>query len=176
MTYDLRQATWRFAVTDANKPPPMLNLAELPLEAFGHGEKFAARLGRIGRTLGMRKLGCSLVELEPGKRAWPFHGHYAQEECFIVLEGEGTLRYAQGSHPIRAGDVIFTPPGNDRAHQIVNDSGATLRYLAMSSMDSPEICYYPDSGKIGAFHVTAAGFAGIMTRADSKVDYWVGED
>jgi len=160
-----------------NNTPPMLNLGELKLDTFGHGDSFSAAVGRIARTLGMKKLGCTLVELQPGKRAWPYHGHHAQEELFVVLEGHGSIRYADATHPVRAGDVIFTPPGPDQAHQIVNDSDASLRYLAFSSMDSPEICYYPDSAKIGAFHTTAdGGFAGFMVRENADTDYWDGED
>ena len=156
--------------------PPMLNLAEIPLDDFGHGEKFSARLGRVGRRLGMQKIGCGLVVLEPGKRAWPFHGHYTQEEAFLILEGQGTLRYADGEYPVKSGDVIFTPPGAGRAHQIVNDSDAPLRYLALSSMDSPEIVYYPDSKKTGAFHVSGGGFVGFMSRDEALADYWDGEE
>lgn len=156
--------------------PPIINVDNIPLDDFGHGEKFAARLGRIGRTLGMQKMGCGLVVLAPGKRAWPFHGHYAQEEAFIILAGRGMIRYADGEFPVKTGDVIFTPPGPDRAHQIVNDSDAELRYLALSTNDSPEICYYPDSQKTGAFHVTEKGFAGFMSRDGELADYWDGED
>jgi uncharacterized cupin superfamily protein len=156
--------------------PPVVNLEEIALDEFGHGEKFAARLGRVGRQLGMQKIGCGLVVLAPGKRAWPFHGHYAQEEAFVILAGSGVIRYGEGEYPVKAGDVIFTPPGPDRAHQIVNDSEDELKYLALSSMDSPEICYYPDSGKTGAFHVTAGGFAGFMSRESDQADYWEGED
>lgn len=159
-----------------SEAPPIVNLDDVELRDFGHGEKFAARLGRIGGTLGMKKIGCGLVLLEPGKRAWPFHGHHAQEEAFVVLEGEGTLRYAGGEYPIRSGDVIFTPPGPDRAHQIVNTSSARLKYLALSSMDSPEICYYPDSGKIGAFHIGERGFEGMMSLESAQAGYWDGED
>jgi uncharacterized cupin superfamily protein len=159
-----------------SEKPPIINLNELELNDFGHGEKFSARLGRIGAPLGMQKMGCGLVVLEPGKRAWPYHGHHVAEEAFIVLEGEGTLRYADAEYPITTGDVIFTPPGPDRAHQIINTSEATLKYLALSSNDSPEICYYPDSNKINAFHATKTGFTNARSWADQHIDYWDGED
>lgn len=159
-----------------SEAPPIVNLDDIPLDDFGHGEKFAAQLGRVGRQLGMQKIGCGLVILAPGKRAWPFHGHYAQEEAFVILEGCGTLRYGSGSYPVKTGDVVFTPPGPDRARQIVNDSDAPLKYLALSSMDSPEICYYPDSLKTGAFHVSEGSFVGFMSRDGELADYWDGED
>ena len=108
----------------------IINLADLPLEAYGKGEHFAAMLGRAGATLGTRQIGCTLVVLEPGKRAWPYHLHYAEEELFVVLEGEGTLRYDDEEFPIRSGDIVLTPPGPGTAHQIINTSETKLRYLA----------------------------------------------
>ena len=156
--------------------PPIVNLDDLELNDFGHGDRFSAQLGRVGRTLGMQKIGCGLVVLRPGKRAWPFHGHYAQEEAFVILEGSGLIRYGDGEYPVKSGDVIFTPPGPNRAHQLVNNSDAPLKYLALSSMDTPEICYYPDSRKTGAFHATEKGFESFMSRDGELADYWEGED
>ncbi len=160
-------------MTDA---PPMINLTDIKLDDFGHGDKFSAKLGRVSRTLGMRKIGCGLVILQPGKRAWPMHGHYAQEEAFVILAGNGIIRYHDGEYPVKTGDVVFTPPGPDRAHQIVNTSDEPLRYLALSSMESPEICYYPDSKKTGAFHTTDGEFVGFMSRDGEMADYWDGEN
>jgi len=159
-----------------NDAPPIINISDIPQDDFGHGEKFSAKLGRIGRTLGMQKIGCGLVVLEPGKRAWPHHGHYVQEEAFLILEGEGTIRFGEGEYPIRQNDMVFAPPGPDRAHQIVNTSNAPLKYLALSSMESPDIVYYPDSKKTGTFHVTDKGFVGFMARDETLADYWDGED
>lgn len=156
----------------ANKPQKA-HIDEIELNAFGKGEKFSARTARIGELLGMQKGGCSLVELEPGKCAWPYHLHFAQEELFIILEGEGTLRYDDERYPVRAGDVIFTPPGQGTAHQIVNTSGARLRYLALSSASDTEVCYYPDSGKYGAYS-RKPRFA-FIAKEGTGTDYWDGE-
>jgi uncharacterized cupin superfamily protein len=155
--------------------PPMLNLSDLETTPFGQGEKFAAQLGRIGGPLGMKKMGCGLVVLEPGKRAWPMHEHYGQEELFIVLEGQGTIRYGEETFPVKANDVIFTPPGKGTAHQIINTSDAPLRYLAFSTTDDPELCYYPDSGKYGAYARSGEDGTYLMAHEDSRVDYWDGE-
>ena len=153
---------------------PIVNLAELQLEAHGKGGNFAAMLGRVGATLGTRQIGCTLVALEPGKRAWPYHLHHAEEELFVVLEGEGTLRYDDNEYPVRAGDVILTPPGPGTAHQIINTSESELRYLALSGKRNPEVCYYPDSGKFGAYFGEGKDDAFIAKRT-SAIDYWDGE-
>ncbi len=117
---------------------PIINLAEIPLEAYGKGGHFAAMLGRAGATLGTRQIGCTLVVLESGKRAWPYHLHYAEEELFVVLEGEGTLRYDGEEFPVRTGDMVLTPPGPGTAHQIINTSERELRYLALSGKRMPQ--------------------------------------
>lgn len=69
---------------------------------------------------------------------------------FVVLEGSGTLRAAAEMLPIKAGDVIFIPTGPEYPHQIINTSEAPLKYLSISTMEEPEICEYPDSGKFMA--------------------------
>lgn len=125
-----------------------------------------------------RKLGASIDVVPPGKRTCPYHFHYAQEEMFIVLEGEGTLRVAGEMIPIRAGDVITIPPGPEYPHHILNTSDAPLKYLSVSTMELPEVCEYPDSGK----YLTDVGrnggplvADGRMHRVDSDLDYWDGE-
>ena len=93
-----------------------------------------------------------------------------------MLEGRGTLRVAGEDVPIEAGDVIFIPPGPEYPHQIVNTSEAPLKYLSISTQESPEVCEYPDSGKVlsMAKHAGHAPFA-RMHRLAEDLDYWDGE-
>jgi uncharacterized cupin superfamily protein len=150
----------------------VVNLDELELEHFTRGERFEARFARVGRRLGAKSLGYTYDVVPPGKCACPFHSHRGEEEMFVVLSGTGTLRYGSETRKIRAGDVICCPTGGpETAHQIVNDSGAELRYLSVSTMADPEICEYPDSGKVGVFTATWDH----MTRAGESIDYWDGE-
>ena len=122
------------------------------------------------------KLGASIDTVAPGQRSCPYHFHYAQEEMFIVLEGTGTLRVAGEMLPLRAGDVIFVPPGPEYPHQLINTSDAPLKYLSVSTRESPEVCEYPDSGKYLAMARGADGqpWEGLHRAADN-VDYWEGE-
>ena len=151
-----------------------INLAEAERRVFGDGNAFKATIAAIGAQLGVEQFGCTLVELEPGKRAWPYHLHYAQEEMFVVLEGTGTLRYDDDTYSIRGGDVIFTPTGPGTAHQIVNTSAEQLRYLALGSKSDTELAEYPDSGKVG---VGGPNFEPrYFFRAADAVDYFDGED
>ena len=71
---------------------PIVNMADVPLREFGKGDKFAAKLGRIGPMLGSTGLGCTLTVVSPGKRAFPFHRHHVIHEMFLVLDGAGEIR------------------------------------------------------------------------------------
>ncbi len=164
-------------------PPvkPILHLDEVVLEHHVHGDRFEADDGTISERIGARLLGYSLTVVPPGKRAWPFHNHHVNEEMFLVLSGEGTIRIGAQEYPIRAGDVIAAPPGGrDTAHQIINTSSAGLRYVSVSTMLPMEVVEYPDSDKV-LVRVGAAG-GEPSTRSYSRVgrpgpatDYWDGE-
>ena len=134
---------------------------------------------RLGNGTAATKLGISIDNLPPGKRGCPYHFHYAQEEAFVVLEGAGTLRVAGEMLAIKAGDVVFIPPGPQYPHQIINDSAAPLKYLSISTKDSPEVVEYPDSGKYLAMAAGPLDGAthrfGRMHREADDLDYWDGE-
>jgi uncharacterized cupin superfamily protein len=155
--------------------PPKIHIDLVDWMTIGNRQKFAASIGRLSTQLGMEKIGCTVVDLEPGKRAWPYHLHYGQEELFIVLEGRGTLRYDDGEYEIRQGEVFFAGTGPGTAHQIVNTSNSKLRYLALSSMGDPEICYYPDSRKYGAYSSRDDGSVRFLAHENSHLDYFDGE-
>jgi uncharacterized cupin superfamily protein len=126
---------------------------------------------RLATGTAASKLGIGFDILAPGKRGCPYHLHHAQEEAFVVLEGEGTLRVAGEMLPVRAGDIVFIPPGPEYPHQFINTSDAPLKYLSISTREKPEICEYPDSGKFVAY---AEGFD-VLQRQSATLDYWDGE-
>ncbi len=163
-----------------SKQPPIVNLDDVSMESQGHGESFLASIGVVGDRIGMEKLGCRLVVLAPGKRAWPYHLHHANEELFVILDGAGTLRYDGARYPLRAGDMVAAPPGPGTAHQIVNTSEGELRYLAISTMEEPDVAEYPDSGKIAAIAGAPPGRRPYpvfyVAPQGAAVDYWDGED
>jgi len=170
---------------------PILNIADVEFRKIGHGvnlpgaenapEKFSAQVGDIGRRLGAQKLGCNLTVVPPGKCAWPFHNHRVNEEMFFVLDGEGEVRIGSETFPIRKGDVIAHPPGGaETAHQIVNTSNAELKYLAISTVATPEICDYPDSKKFAVMTMQPGPdgkprFWRFAARDGMGLDYFDGE-
>ena len=135
-------------------------------------ERYDARVAFISGKIGAKKLGYNVTAVPPGKRAFPFHSHRVQEEMFYVIEGTGELRIGAERYPIRPGDVIACPTGGpETAHQIINTGKSELKYLAVSTKESPDICEYPDSGKIAGF----ADSLRFVMRGDQQVGYWEGE-
>jgi hypothetical protein len=68
---------------------------------------------------------------------------------FLILEGEGELRFGDQRYAIRKHDVIACPTGGPEvAHQIINTGTSTMRYLALSTLSEVDVCEYPDSQKV----------------------------
>lgn len=147
------------------------NLDEVPREHQQRSPRYDSLAGSVSEGSAARKLGCGIDTVAPGKQSCPYHFHHSQEEMFVILAGEGTLRVAGEHLPLRAGDVVFIPAGPEFPHQILNTSSAALSYLSISTQERPEVCEYPDSGKIG---VSANGLRHLQLR-DNSLDYWHGE-
>lgn len=141
------------------------------------GVRSASVIGRRVDGTVAKNLGASVDIVPPGKLTCPYHFHYAEEEMFVILEGEGTLRVAGEMIPVRTGDVIDIPPGPEYPHQLINTSNAPMKYLSISTQAEIEICEYPDSGKYGVFTGVAGPLIqdGRMHRPDSDLAYWDGE-
>lgn len=155
---------------------PVLKLGSIPKQQIGNDGDFSARIAPVSKLLGMKAMGCKLVELKPGEKAWPYHLHYAHEEFFVILEGSGTLRYNDKQYDVEKGDVVFAPPGDGTAHQLINTSQGQLSYLALSTTESPETCYYPDSGKYGSYYHDNNGHRVLYIGHESDAkNYYDGE-
>lgn len=165
-----------------NRPANVVHVEQVEPKQQGHGDSYGWNRRSLAAAAGGRKLGCSLYELAPGKRSFPYHYHCANEEAIFVLEGEGTLRLPSGETSIGAGDYVALAPGETSAHQVINSSNGTLRYLCISTLIGPEITVYPDKQNIGFFAAVASGGAREQgpiqgfVRLDSRVDYWDRED
>jgi uncharacterized cupin superfamily protein len=139
-------------------------------------ERFGGRMAALAPQLGARKLGFNVTVIAPGKRAFPFHSHRANEEMFFILEGNGELRFGADTYPVRPGDVIGCPPGGPEvAHQIVNTGTTELKFLAVSTMQQPEVCHYPDSGKFAVLQGGGPEGFRYVGREQESHEYWEGE-
>jgi uncharacterized cupin superfamily protein len=152
------------------------NFNDAPTKRLVREPHYDSTGARLASGTAARKLGASVDTLAPGKRGCPYHLHHAQEEMFVVLQGEGTLRVAGEMLPLRTGDVVFIPAGPEYPHQIINTSSAPLQYLSVSTRETPEICEYPDSGKFLAEAMSGDTPAfDVIHAKDDSLDYWLGE-
>jgi uncharacterized cupin superfamily protein len=160
--------------------PNVVNIDEVEPTQSERG-RFAYTHRALGGAVGARMIGCGLVEVPPGKTAWPYHYHCANEEAMYILSGTGTLRIGDQRIPLRPGDYIAFPTGKETAHQSLNTGDEPLRYLALSTKITTEVVGYPDSGKLGASSV-ALGPDGPklvvrgLYKADAQLDYYDGEE
>jgi uncharacterized cupin superfamily protein len=137
---------------------------------------FRCKRARLSRQAGSERLGLSLWELPAGEAAYPYHHHLAEEELILVLEGTPSLRTPQGWRDLQQGEVVPFVRGQHGAHQLVNGTEETVRFLAFSTSGEPDIVIYPDSGKLGAFErLPDGGGLRTMFRMDDVVDYHEGE-
>ncbi|MEM9010709.1 MAG: cupin domain-containing protein [Pseudomonadota bacterium] len=163
---------------------PVINADEaqgFPLAPETPSEKFGATIAPIGPQIGLKDLGCMVTVVEPGKRAFPFHNHLGAEEMFVILEGEGTYRFGDSEHKVKAGDICGAPKGGpDTAHQIINTGTGTLTYLGISTQIDPDVVEFPDSGKFAAIAVAPGpdffqSHLRVVARREDSRDYWEGE-
>ncbi len=154
------------------RPGRIVNVDEVePVER--DGATVGRRIRDLGRKAGSSRTGLRHAEVLPGKFNAAPHCHSAEEEIFVVLEGEGELELWEhegvSEHPLRAGSAVARPAGTGRAHAFrAGDEGMTL--LMYGTRDPNDICFYPRSGKVSLRGV------GLIARLGESLDYWDGED
>jgi uncharacterized cupin superfamily protein len=137
---------------------------------------FSCLRARLGRQAGGERLGLSLWEVPPGEAAYPYHHHLTEEELVIVIAGRLSLRTPAGWRELEEGEVVAFPRGEAGAHQLLNRSERTARFLAASTSGEPDIVMYPDSEKLGAYErLPQGGGLRAMFRLSDQVGYYEGE-
>jgi uncharacterized cupin superfamily protein len=143
-------------------------------------EETKFRRKQLGEAADGSLLGCSLYEIPPGRKSWPYHYHTANEEALYVLAGTGTLRHDGARHELTAGTYVSLPADESGGHRVVNNSDGVLRYLAVSTMTEPDVTVYPDSEKFGVYVGSPPGGRDGRSlegyyNVDDDVDYWEDE-
>jgi len=119
-----------------------------------------------------RQCVAGLYEIPPGKSNYPYHYHEMNEEVFYILSGKGSLRTPEGISEVCAGDFIFFPANEKGAHKLTNTSETEpLVYLDFDTKNEIDVCFYPDSGKIGVWGKEV----NQLYKLDSQVDYYLDE-
>jgi uncharacterized cupin superfamily protein len=125
-----------------------------------------------GRRLGAEQIGASVYELGPGQKTFPYHWQVLEEEWLIVLRGEPTLRDPSGERTLAPGDCVVFKRGPDGAHLVRNDTDQPARVMILSAESHGEICFYPDSGKVGIYGPQPPK----ILDENAELDYYAGEE
>ena len=154
------------------RPPNIVNVGDLePMER--DGATVGRRVRDPARSAGSARTGLRHAEVLPGKLNAPPHCHSAEEEIFVVLDGDGHLLLWEeegvAEHPVRTGSVVARPPGTGVAHAF-RGRGCGMTLLMYGTRDPSDICFYPRSGKVYFIGL------GLSTRLGEPLDYWDGED
>ena len=153
----------------AERPKNIVNVADLE----------QGRWIDLADAAGSVDSGLNVVTVGAGKLPAPAHCHSAEEEIFVILEGDGTLELVPSPRsrdrgneeqqvPVRAGHVVARPPGTQISHAFRGGENG-MKLLMYGWRDTNDITYYPRSNKIGFRGV------GLMTRLE-PLDYWDGEE
>ncbi|MDP5276577.1 cupin domain-containing protein [Chengkuizengella axinellae] len=149
----------------------LINLHELEFQSEGteysHYNSNSSKI--TSKDLGAKKLFFDVKELLPRQLSCPYHYHSDQEEVFIIIDGEVTVRQNNECKILKKGDLIFFPNSEEGAHQLFNHTDNPVRYLDLTTRFGTDVCKYPDSNKINAGN-------GQIYKITDKVDYFEGED
>jgi uncharacterized cupin superfamily protein len=97
---------------------------------------------RLGRAAGSQRTGLNWGHLPAGESEDNEHCHSAEEEIFVVLEGDGTIFLGGEPHPVRAGTVIARPAGTGVTHTW--RAGADgLTALFYGTREPSDVIWYP---------------------------------
>lgn len=122
----------------------------------------------LGTAVGSQTTGIKHLVAAPGKLVAPLHCHSAEDELFVVLDGEGTLLLGEDEIPLRPGSVVGRPAGTGVAHTFRGGDGP-LTLLAYGTREPHDMCFYPTSKKV---LISGIGVAFSV----EPVDYFDGED
>jgi uncharacterized cupin superfamily protein len=160
--------------TEKTAPPKPISSLDVAWEEWSDVPRFALRyrhltLAAVGADY---RVGVAIEELGPGRQSSPAHYHIFEEEHVYVLEGAFTVRIGADTHDMRAGDYVCFPAGQKAGHCLVNNSGATCRYVIVGERNPNEVAVYTDTQKV---LVRALGRRTILDLA-ARRGYWDGED
>jgi quercetin dioxygenase-like cupin family protein len=109
----------------------------------------------------------SLLEaLVPAGTGPPPHVHHAEDETFVLLEGELEFHAGEGVHRAQPGSVIFVPRGT--VHHFANVGDGLARMLFMYSPAGME-AMFPEIGAPGRRGVQAPPLTAEDVRALAAV-------
>jgi uncharacterized cupin superfamily protein len=141
------------AAEPGGRPANLVNVAEVEGEYGGLWKRVAVEAGAT-------RTGLSWAHLPPHEEGAAPHCHSAEEELYVILDGEGVLELwdpprpggalqaaPRETHPLREGHVVSRPPGT-RVAACLRSGDSPMTYLAYGTREPNDMCYYPRSNKV----------------------------
>jgi len=155
----------------ASKPISSLDVA---WEEWNVAPRFCARyrhlsLAGVGESY---RVGVAIEELPPQKQSAPVHYHIFEEEHVYLLEGTLTVRLGAETFEMYPGDYVCFPAGQKAGHCLINQSGATCRYVIVGENNPNEVVVYPDTHKLLTRSLGRRAIFDLRARRN----YWDGEN
>ena len=151
------------------RPDNIVDVHDVAPQQWGSGSGTVSSQRRnVGLAAGSVSVGLKHVRVDAGMLSAPPHCHSAEEEIFVVLDGDGVALIGDDETPVRGGHVISRPAGSKEAHAFrAGDDGLTL--LAFGTRVPDDVCWYPRSKKLFFRGL------GVIGRVET-LGYWDGED
>jgi uncharacterized cupin superfamily protein len=163
----------------APRPQSIVNVGDVPGEERDRGE-FGATIRNLGVALGSRTTGMRHAAIAPGRINAPPHTHNAEEEMFVVLDGDGALVLydldgaVTAEHPVRSGHVIARPAATGVAHTFrAGEGGMTV--LSYGERRGEDVAWYPRSSKLALRGFSGSGTLGGIVVKVERAEFWDGE-
>jgi uncharacterized cupin superfamily protein len=163
----------------ASPAPTVVAIADVRGAERDRGE-FGATIRNVGVALGSQTTGMRHAEIAPGRLNAPPHCHSAEEELFVVLDGDGALLLydldgeATEEHAVRAGHVVARPAGTGISHAFrAGERGMTV--LSYGERKGEDVGFYPRSQKLAIRGFGGSGVLGGVVFRVQRADYWDGE-
>jgi uncharacterized cupin superfamily protein len=126
-----------------------IHIDDVPSHRWEAGEIGATRR-RLGAAAGARRLGVSVIEIDPGHRSTPPHSHADEDEAFLVLAGSGLSWQSGGPGDVRTyaigvDDLIWHPSNGDAHTLIAGEEGLTV--LGVAEGSRTKITHLPRTGQ-----------------------------
>jgi uncharacterized cupin superfamily protein len=149
---------------EAERPDTIVNVADVEPDTFG-----TCTRRYLADEAGSRWTGLTHIVCRAGGTSGPPHAHSAEEEIFVVLEGDGAFEiWPEKRHDVHAGSVVAQPPGTGVAHTF-RGGDDELTLLAWGTREPNDIIWYPRSRKMLWRGV------GVIGRIE-QLEYWDGEE
>jgi uncharacterized cupin superfamily protein len=103
---------------------------------------------KLGEFFGLTNFGVNLTYLSPGAVSAVAHTHSKQDEFILILEGTPTLVLDKEEFVLHPGDCYGFKAGTGIAHQLINRSEESVKYIEIGDrMEGDEVEYPNDDLK-----------------------------